>query len=39
MPRGILEPGPEFVLFNLRVGEVSDPVDSPRGYYVFKRTE
>lgn len=39
IPRGILEPAPEFVLFNLPVGGVSEPVDSPRGYYVFKRIE
>jgi parvulin-like peptidyl-prolyl isomerase len=37
--RNILEPAPEFVLFSLGVGEVSDPVDSPRGFYVFKRIE
>ena len=39
LPRGILEPGPEFVLFGLAVGETSEPVDSPRGFYVFKRIE
>jgi PPIC-type PPIASE domain len=39
IPRGILEPGPEFVLFNLKVGEVSEPTDSPRGFYIFKRRE
>lgn len=39
MPRGILEPAPEYVLFSLKPGEVSEPVDSPRGYYVFKRNE
>ncbi len=39
MPRNVLEPGPEYVLFSLGVGEVSDPVDSPRGYVVFKRIE
>jgi parvulin-like peptidyl-prolyl isomerase len=39
MPRGILEPGPERVLFGLRVGEVGGPVDTPRGYWVVKRLE
>jgi hypothetical protein len=39
MPRGVLEPGPEYVLFNLGVGDVSEPVDSPRGFYIFKRID
>ena len=39
MPRGVLEPGPEQALFGLSVGDVSKPVDSPRGYYVFKRID
>ena len=39
VPRGMLEAGPEYVLFSLKVGEVSDPVDSPRGFYIFKRIE
>lgn len=37
--RGVLEPGPELTLFSLGVGDVGGPVDSPRGYYVFKRIE
>lgn len=37
--RGVLEPSPEYTLFSLAVGDVSAPVDSPRGYYVFKRIE
>jgi hypothetical protein len=39
MRRGVLEPGPEYTLFNLAVGDVGGPVDSPRGFYVFKRIE
>lgn len=39
MPRGVFEPLVEFSLFSLEVGKVSDPVDSPRGFYVFKRIE
>lgn len=37
--RGVLEPAPEYTLFSLAVGDVGGPVDSPRGYYIFKRIE
>jgi hypothetical protein len=39
MPRGVFEPLVEYALFSLGVGEVSAPIDSPRGFYVFKRIE
>ncbi len=39
MPREVLEREVEAVLFSLKPGEVSAPVDSPRGYYVFRRIE
>jgi hypothetical protein len=39
MPRGVLEATAEQALFGLEVGKVSKPVDSPRGYYVFKRLQ
>jgi len=40
MPRGILEPGAEYVLFSLRKGEVAaEPVDTPRGYWVLRRID
>jgi hypothetical protein len=39
MNRGILEPAPEYVLFSLPKGGVSDPVDTPRGYWVVTRIE
>lgn len=39
MPRGMLEPAPEFVLFSLAKGAVSEPVDTPRGYWVMQRIE
>ena len=39
IPRGNLEPGPDFVLFSLAKGATSDPVDSPRGFLIFKRIE
>jgi hypothetical protein len=39
MQRGVLEPAPEFVLFSLEPGAVSDPIDTPRGFWVVKRIE
>jgi hypothetical protein len=39
MFRGILEPAPEYVLFSLAKGQVSDPVDTPRGFWIVKRIE
>ena len=36
---GFMEPAPQHGLFSLAVGEVGGPVDSPRGFYVFKRLE
>ena len=39
MRRGVLEPAPEFVLFSLPQGGVSDPIDTPRGYWIIKRNE
>jgi hypothetical protein len=38
IPRGMLEPAPEYVLFTLPKGEVSaEPIDTPRGYWVIRR--
>ncbi|MBK8251739.1 MAG: peptidylprolyl isomerase [Polyangiaceae bacterium] len=39
MPRGMLEPAPEFTLFSLKKGEVSEPVDTPRGFWIMQRIE
>lgn len=39
MLRGVLERGPEYVLFSLDVGATGGPVDSPKGFYIFKRIE
>lgn len=39
MPRGMLEPAPEFVLFSLAKGAVSEPVDTPRGFWIMQRIE
>lgn len=39
MPRGVLEPAPEYVLFTMKPGSVSEPIDTPRGFWVVKRIE
>src|SRR2546421_2396733 len=37
IPRGVLEPAIEYALFTLGAGGVSEPVDTPRGYWIVKR--
>jgi hypothetical protein len=38
VPRGVLEPAPEYLLFSLDSGEVSqEPIDTPTGYWVVRR--
>jgi hypothetical protein len=38
IPRGVLEPAVEYVLFSLEKGTVHDePLDTPRGFWVIKR--
>lgn len=39
LPRGVLEPAPEYVVFTLPKGGVSEPVDTPRGYWIVHRIE
>lgn len=39
MPRGMLEPAPEYILFSLPKDGVSDPVDTPRGYWIVHRID
>jgi hypothetical protein len=39
MRHGVLEPAPEYVLFSLPQGGVSDPIDTPRGYWIIKRND
>jgi len=40
IPRGILEPAVEYVLFSLPKGAVHpEPVDTPRGFWVVKRND
>lgn len=39
LARGFIEPAPEYVLFTLPKGEVSEPVDTPRGFWIVQRIE
>jgi hypothetical protein len=39
MPRGVLEPAPEYALFSLKKDGVSEPVDTPRGFWIVHRIE
>lgn len=39
IPRGVLEPAPEFELFSLPKGGVGGPVDTPRGFWIVRRIE
>ena len=40
IPRGVLEPSVEYVLFTLAKGAVhSEPVDTPRGFWVVRRID
>jgi hypothetical protein len=40
MPRGILEGAAEYILFSLGKGQVaSEPVDTPRGYWILRRID
>jgi hypothetical protein len=39
IPRGVLEPATEYTVFTLPVGGVSDPIETPRGYWVAKRID
>jgi len=39
MQRGVLEPVAEYVLFTMPPGGISDPIDTPRGYWIAKRIE
>jgi len=38
VPQGVLEPVLEYVLFTMKKGEVySDPIDTPRGFWIVRR--
>jgi hypothetical protein len=40
IPRGILEPALEYMLFTLAEGTVYDePIDTPRGYWILRRNK
>jgi PPIC-type PPIASE domain len=40
LPRGVIEPPIEYVLFTLEKGKVHpEPVDTPKGYWVVRRNE
>jgi hypothetical protein len=40
LPRGVLEPSVEYVLFTMDRGEVHDqPLDTPRGFWVVRRNQ
>jgi hypothetical protein len=39
IPRGVLEPAIEYTLFTMPVGSVSDALETPRGYWIAKRSE
>lgn len=39
IPRGVLEPAAEYALFTMAPGGVSDPVETPRGFWIVKRIE
>lgn len=37
--RGVLEPATEEALFTLPVGEISAPIETPRGFWIVKRLD
>ena len=39
IPRGVLEPSVEYALFTLPRGNVSEPIDTPRGYWIVRRID
>src|SRR5262245_61635483 len=39
IPRGVLEPAVEYALFMLPRGSVSEPIDTPRGFWIVRRIE
>lgn len=39
IPRGVLEPAAEFALFTMAPGATSNPIDTPRGFWIVRRSE
>jgi len=39
IPRGTLELAPEYVLFTLPSGQTSEPIDTPRGFWIVKHLD
>jgi hypothetical protein len=39
IPRGVLEPSVEYALFMLPRGGVSEPIDTPRGFWIVRRID
>jgi parvulin-like peptidyl-prolyl isomerase len=39
IPRGVLEHPTEVAVFSLSAGEISEPLETPRGYWIVKRLE
>ena len=39
IPRGVLERATEVAVFSLAPGDISEPLETPRGYWVVKRLE
>ena len=39
MPRGVLDPRVEVAIFSLAAGEISEPLETPKGYWIVKRIE
>jgi hypothetical protein len=39
IPRGVLDNATEVAVFSLATGEISEPLETPRGFWVVKRNE
>jgi PPIC-type PPIASE domain len=39
IPRGVLERPTEVAVFSLSAGDISEPLETPRGYWIVKRLE
>jgi hypothetical protein len=39
LPRGVLDPRTEVVVFGLSPGDISDVLETPRGYWIVKRID